>query len=183
MFFAVALAALPLFAQSVSAGACTRQYTINAGDICDRISAAKNVSTYQLATVNHGIIDSACSNLQIGATICLGYEGEDCSTTYVVKPDDTCSQIAAAHGINSTILYGNNPQINDGCTNIYVGEVLCVAGTVQCPPPPAANTKSVPPPAPKSPEPKPAPAPPVPAPAPANQFDDDDEDLPYCDEL
>ena len=72
--------------------------------------------------MNKGI-DSACNNLQSGQTLCLGWPGQDCTTTYVVKKDDTCDQIISAHGINSTVIYGNNPQINADCTNIYIGEV------------------------------------------------------------
>jgi hypothetical protein len=36
-------------------------------------------------------------------------------------------------GINSTILYANNPQIDEYCSNIYIGEVLCVANQVASP--------------------------------------------------
>ena len=68
-------------------------------------------------------IDEACNNLQVGDSLCLGYTGQDCQTTYVVQKGDTCDQIVQIHGINSTMLYANNPQINADCTNIYVGEV------------------------------------------------------------
>ncbi|THU78987.1 hypothetical protein K435DRAFT_966527 [Dendrothele bispora CBS 962.96] len=119
---AVAALALPLFAQSVLAGPCVRHYTVQEGDICDGISAANQVSTYQLAKINEGYIDSTCSNLQPGATICIGYENEDCSKTYVVKAQDSCGTIADAHAINTTMLYLNNPQIDGECSNIYVGE-------------------------------------------------------------
>ncbi|KAF8650729.1 hypothetical protein AX16_005102 [Volvariella volvacea WC 439] len=133
-----AIFAAPLLARTVSAGSsCLRSYTVKEGDICDSISAAKSVSTYQLAVINEDIINSQCTNLVPGSSICLGYEGEDCSTTYVVRRDDTCEGIQAAHGINSTILYLNNPQINEACDNIYIGEVLCVAGQVIVPPAPA----------------------------------------------
>ncbi|KAK0217014.1 hypothetical protein IW262DRAFT_1438680 [Armillaria fumosa] len=128
-----AVVALPFVARSVVAH-CNRQYTIQEGDICDSISAANNVSTYQLATINAGYIDSACSNLQIGATICLGYLNEDCSDTYVVEAEDTCEEIADGFSIDEATLYNNNPNINDKCTNIYVGEVLCVASTIAVPP-------------------------------------------------
>lgn len=30
------------------------------------------------------------------------------------------------YGIDAGVLYNNNPQINDECSNIYIGEVLCV---------------------------------------------------------
>ncbi|KIM36343.1 carbohydrate-binding module family 50 protein, partial [Hebeloma cylindrosporum] len=103
---------------------CTRSYTVKEGDICDTISQAHNVSTWQLATVNTGSINGDCTNLIPGQTICLGVKAEeDCSTTYTVSVGDTCENIASNNGLNSTILYLNNPQINDDCSNIYLGEV------------------------------------------------------------
>jgi LysM repeat protein len=200
MFFSAALLVLPFIAQSVFAADCVRSYTIKEGDICDRISAAKNVSTYQLAVINVGIIDSKCSNLVPNKSICLGYSGEDCTTTYVVQPDDSCDLISSKHGINSTILYFNNPQINEACTNIYVGEVLCVSKTVQVPPanpnfPPPAVSIPVTATAPHAtttpaPTPSSAPAAASPTTTPAsndnsntNQDGEDDEDLPFCDEI
>ncbi|KAF8907750.1 hypothetical protein CPB85DRAFT_1223114 [Mucidula mucida] len=119
----VALVALPFVAQSVLAGDCLRSYKISEGDICDSISAANNVSTYQLATINEGYIDATCSNLDPGATICLGYENEDCTSTHVVKAGDLCESIAAEYSIDIASLYNNNPNILDDCSNIYVGEV------------------------------------------------------------
>ncbi|KIJ15737.1 hypothetical protein PAXINDRAFT_11330 [Paxillus involutus ATCC 200175] len=154
--------AVPFVAQLVSGQACTRSYTIQEGDICDSISAVQSVSTYQLAVVNINTIDAGCDNLVPGASICLGWTGQDCSTTYVVKQDDNCDDISGAYGINSTILYMNNPQINQDCSNIYVGEVLCTANTVQVPPAPGGTI----------------PASAIPATAtPANP----DGDLPWCD--
>lgn len=95
-----------------------------------------------------------------------------------MKKDDTCSAIAAANNVNTTLLHENNPQINPECNNIYIGEVLCVANTVIVPPP-AGN----PPPMPST----ATPAVSSPTPPPNNggddNDDDDDEDLPYCDEL
>lgn len=125
---------LPLLVSSVLAGDCVRRYTVKEGDTCNSISAANKVSTYQLATINKGYIDSQCSNLEPGANICLGYENEDCSTTYVVQAKDTCEQINADHSIDFTTLLANNPQINDNCDNIYVGEVLCVLPEIRVPP-------------------------------------------------
>ena len=37
---------------------------------------------YQLAVINYGIINEDCSNLIVDQKICLGYEGEDCTTVY-----------------------------------------------------------------------------------------------------
>jgi len=120
------------------ATSCTRTYTVNTGDICDGISGSNNVSTYQLAALNPGI-NSNCTNLQPGQSLCLGSPGEDCTNTYTVKPNDDCYGVAAAYNINTTILSLNNPQLDAGCDNLYIGEVLCVAGTVIVPPSPSGS--------------------------------------------
>ncbi|KAG6376602.1 hypothetical protein JVT61DRAFT_1584 [Boletus reticuloceps] len=129
-----------LFLVSAQGSNCTRTYIVQPGDICDKISAQNNVSTYQLAVVNDNIIDLECDNLNPGSTICLGWAGEDCSTTYVVQPDDTCDDISYAYNINETIFYDNNPQLNADCTNLYIGEVVCMAPTVMVPALPASGT-------------------------------------------
>ena len=86
---------------------------------------------------------------------------------------DTCDAVAAAHNVNTTLLHENNPQINPECTNIYVGEVLCVASSVVAPPPPSGKPFPIPSTA----------VPANPASTPQSNDDDDDDDLPYCDEL
>jgi len=161
----------------VAAGPCVRDYVVKEGDYCDKISAAEGVSTYQLAVINNGIIDDECSNLVPNQKICLGYEGEDCTTVYTVVADDTCDAIASAHNMNTTILHENNPQIDTECSNIYIGEVLCVASTVIVPPPAGDKTYPIPSTA--------TPAVPTKTPEPTNKDDgdDDEEDLPWCDEL
>ncbi|TDL20254.1 hypothetical protein BD410DRAFT_772857 [Rickenella mellea] len=133
-----ALVVLPFAVQFASASTCTRTYTVQQGDICDTISAANKVSTYQLAAINPGI-NSECSNLEPGQVLCLGTDAsEDCQTTYVVNPGDTCDIVAAATGANTTILTLNNPNIGQDCF-LYIGEVLCAATTVQVPPAPAGT--------------------------------------------
>lgn len=177
-----------LAAQSAVAG-CARTYTVQEGDYCDKISAANNVSTYQLAVVNP-TIDPGCGNLLPGQTLCLGNTGEDCSETYPVQVDDTCDSIMANHGLNSTLLFANNPQIHQACDNIYTGEVLCVANAVHVPTAPAAPVTILPgtkpatstPTAPAVLAASPTPTP-THAPASGNTPVADNEDLPYCDEL
>ncbi|KAF8965452.1 hypothetical protein BDZ97DRAFT_1812236, partial [Flammula alnicola] len=96
---------LAVSAQTALAADCTRSYTIQAGDYCDKISQAQNVSTYQLAVVNSGSVNSACTNLIPGQSLCLAQKAtEDCSTTYVVLADDTCAGIASKNALNTTIL-------------------------------------------------------------------------------
>lgn len=83
------------------------------------------------------------------------------------------------HNLNSTVFYENNRQINSECTNIYIGEVLCVASTITVPPPVEGKPYPIPSTA--------VPANPSKTPAPSNNSsesdDGDDDDLPWCDEL
>jgi hypothetical protein len=37
---------------------------------------------YQLAVINQGILNPQCTNLVPNESICLGYQGEDCTTVY-----------------------------------------------------------------------------------------------------
>ncbi|KAF9449006.1 carbohydrate-binding module family 50 protein [Macrolepiota fuliginosa MF-IS2] len=106
---------------------CTRQYTVQSGDFCDGISAAQNVSTFQLAHVNAATINPICTNLFAGETLCLGIAGQDCDTVHVVASGDNCEAIAATAGTDFATLVANNPNVDAGCTNIYPGEVLCTA--------------------------------------------------------
>jgi len=172
---------------SAAAAHCVRQYTVKPGDTCDKISASQGVSTYQLAVINDGVINDKCSNLVPNSSICLGYEGDDCTKVYTVVKGDTCIAIASANNVNTTLLHENNPQIDPECKNIYIGEVLCVASSVIVPPP--VGGKSFPQPSTASPA-VPSSTPPPPPPANnknnnggGDDDDDDDEDLPYCDEL
>ncbi|KAF9527199.1 hypothetical protein CPB83DRAFT_856540 [Crepidotus variabilis] len=136
--FAIA-AVLAFSVQSAVAADCSRSYTVKEGDYCDKISAANNASTFQLAAANSGKMNSQCTDLKVGADLCLGNKGEDCQTTYTVKGGDTCNTILYNANINATILYLNNPQIDEKCSNIYVGEVLCTSQTVQVSPIPAGG--------------------------------------------
>ncbi|CAL1710741.1 unnamed protein product [Somion occarium] len=198
MFFstvATALFALPLFAQSAVATTCSRTYTVQEGEWCDTISAAHNVSTYQLAVVNSDKINKACTNLQAGSSICLGFQGEDCTTTHVVKAGDTCDGISNTYRINSTLLYHNNPQLTAECDNLYVGEVVCVQGDSAVSPLPDNSSMpaaTIPPGAiPATPTKASSTPAPTPTPVPADDDDDDgdcdeeeeEEELPWCDEL
>ncbi|KAF8556072.1 hypothetical protein OG21DRAFT_1409818 [Imleria badia] len=117
-------------AQAAFPANCDRNVTVAAGDTCNSISAMYNVSTYQLAAVNTGIIDPNCDNLYVGEVICLGITGQDCSTTYIAQYGDTCIGIAGAYNISESTLLTNNPNLNQICTSLYPDEVLCVSSTI-----------------------------------------------------
>ncbi|KAF8148866.1 hypothetical protein B0H34DRAFT_201220 [Crassisporium funariophilum] len=134
MFFAKTLSAFVFAGMALAvvvvrqdAPACARNYTVQSGDFCDKISAEQNVSTHQLATVNSAIVNPACDNLFVGEVLCLGLVGQDCSTVQVVQSGQGCDTITTAANITFATLVANNPNVNADCTNIYPGEVLCVA--------------------------------------------------------
>lgn len=84
LFELLGATAIPQAAPPAPAPACARNYTVQAGDFCDGISASQNVSTcvfyckpkenlltwtassYQLTQVNSAIIDADCTNLLVG---------------------------------------------------------------------------------------------------------------------
>ncbi|KIP07339.1 hypothetical protein PHLGIDRAFT_118196 [Phlebiopsis gigantea 11061_1 CR5-6] len=108
---------------------CDRTYTVQSGDTCNAISKNHAVSTFQLGFVNPGI-NSGCTNLFVGALLCLGRAGQDCTITHTVESGEFCSEIAGNTGTTVSTLLANNPNVNSGCTNLQVGEVLCTASNV-----------------------------------------------------
>ncbi|KAI0078546.1 hypothetical protein K474DRAFT_1660365 [Panus rudis PR-1116 ss-1] len=126
--FAVVAATASVYAQTLPDN-CARTYVVQPGDFCDGISAAQNASTFQLANVNK-FIDPLCDNLQPGETLCLGITGQDCTVTTVVAEGSSCVDIANTAGTSLDTLLANNPNVDENCSNIYPGEVLCTAKEV-----------------------------------------------------
>ncbi|KAG2176592.1 hypothetical protein INT44_007256 [Umbelopsis vinacea] len=50
-----------------------------------------------------------------------------CSTQYIVQANDKCYKIAHAYNIAASNLLKWNPQVNSACTNLYIGERLCLS--------------------------------------------------------
>ncbi|KAJ6455190.1 hypothetical protein C8R45DRAFT_845998 [Mycena sanguinolenta] len=50
-----------------------------------------------------------------------------CTQTYTVVSGDTCSKIEAQTGVSDATLHTLNPGINSGCTNLQIGQVLCIS--------------------------------------------------------
>ncbi|KAH9954329.1 hypothetical protein BC827DRAFT_1379516 [Russula dissimulans] len=110
---------------SVFATSCTRTYTVEPGDTCYGISEANDVPSYQLAVLNPGI-DAVCDNLIPGQLLCLETTTMHCESTHTVEENDTCIDLANEYHISLNRLYHNNPQLNSECTNLIIGEVVCV---------------------------------------------------------
>jgi len=177
---------VPAFVSAASSS-CTRTYTVQPGDYCDLISAANNASTWQMAVLNSDAVKNDCGSLQPGQNLCIGSQGQDCQTTHVVQAGDTCSAVVAKANINMTMFMSNNPQIDADCTNMYIGEVMCVANFANAPPIPSFGMPTITPPSPAQAAPTAiqnvAPPPPSVTPAATSSAADEEEsDLPWCDD-
>ncbi|KAF7305678.1 hypothetical protein HMN09_00821500 [Mycena chlorophos] len=128
LFATVAVLASPFEVRQSES--CTKAYTVVSGDTCFAIEAKENVSDATLHALNPGI-NSECTNLQIGEVLCISTNSTSlsCGTTYTVVGGDTCFEIENKEGISDSTLHSLNPSINSDCTNLEVGEVLCIALT------------------------------------------------------
>ncbi|KAE9408800.1 hypothetical protein BT96DRAFT_913903, partial [Gymnopus androsaceus JB14] len=63
------------------------------------------------------------------------------SSTYTVVSGDTCNGISSELNVTVAALLAANPVVNAQCTNLFIGEVLCVPTTAP-PTPPTPPTTS-----------------------------------------
>ncbi|KAF7328266.1 hypothetical protein MVEN_02566500 [Mycena venus] len=128
---ALAVSASPVAPLETRQG-CAQTYTVVSGDTCAAIESRKGVSDAQLHALNPSI-NSGCTNLQIGQVLCLSSGGGSppsggCGQTYTVVSGDTCAAIESRTGISDSQLHALNPSINSGCTNLQIGQALCLGG-------------------------------------------------------
>ncbi|KAF5383454.1 hypothetical protein D9757_006109 [Collybiopsis confluens] len=55
-----------------------------------------------------------------------------CTTNYTVQQGDICQTIASQFNVTIADLESANPSINSGCTNLAIGEVLCIPAAAAC---------------------------------------------------
>lgn len=108
---------------SPSPTSCTYPYIVKAGDDCYNIALEYNISVSQILTQNPEL-DSFC-DITVGELLCLP---PACTETYTVESGNTCSVIDSMFNITYAQLEEYNPgEFNADCTNLNVGQVLCVA--------------------------------------------------------
>ncbi|ERS97472.1 hypothetical protein HMPREF1624_05640 [Sporothrix schenckii ATCC 58251] len=102
---------------------CSNPYTVQPTDDCYDIAAAHNTTVGQILALNPAL--NRFCDLTAGQAICLP---EQCTRYYTVVPQDTCYKIDTLFGISFDQLLAWNPNaINADCTNLNVGQVLCVS--------------------------------------------------------
>ncbi|KAE8341837.1 hypothetical protein BDV24DRAFT_163060 [Aspergillus arachidicola] len=114
---------------------CVEKYVVQAGDTCDSISIAKNISTHGLLYSNG--LPAHCALFPVaGSSLCIP---EPCDI-YTVQRNETCYSIAQAHDFSFSVtqLIACNPNINRACSNLdqLVSSQICISwprGAVSAP--------------------------------------------------
>ncbi|KAJ7800977.1 glycoside hydrolase superfamily [Mycena olivaceomarginata] len=83
---------------------CTQTYIVVSGDTCSSIESHTGISDAQLHALNPAI-NSGCTNLSVGQTLCLSESSSGCAQTYNVMSGDTCSSIESRTGISDAQLH------------------------------------------------------------------------------
>jgi LysM repeat protein len=105
---------------------CTTYYTVVSGDNCNAIDTTFKIAAADFFRWNPEV-DIACTKILVGEAYCVGGGGKACQKVYSVKSGDTCSAITQSQGITQAQLNSLNPNIiNSACSNLSVGENLCV---------------------------------------------------------
>ncbi|KAF9065951.1 hypothetical protein BDP27DRAFT_1269098 [Rhodocollybia butyracea] len=61
----------------------------------------------------------------------LAQTSSSCQTTYTVVQGDNCVALAAKFNVTDAALLAANPAVNSDCSNLFVGEQLCIPSVCQ----------------------------------------------------
>ncbi|KAE9390179.1 hypothetical protein BT96DRAFT_353020 [Gymnopus androsaceus JB14] len=84
-------------------------------------------------------VDANCDNLSVGEKLCIPFPPTGCSAQHTVISGDNCVAIAAEFGTTFAALVAANSNaqtffiqaVNAECSNLSVGEVLCIPCATQ----------------------------------------------------
>ncbi|KAK7996720.1 alpha-alpha-trehalose-phosphate synthase subunit [Apiospora arundinis] len=102
-------------------------YVTKAGDTCDSVAQAHNVSSATMFYINPTILD--CSAIREGTSLCLPLP---CDTVRTVKDGEDCTDIAIEYLLSTVKLIAFNSQLKRDCSNLHGadpswGSTLCPA--------------------------------------------------------
>ncbi|KAK7014296.1 hypothetical protein R3P38DRAFT_3003090 [Favolaschia claudopus] len=108
-----------------SLGNCTSYHTVASGDTCTAIDASAHIALADFLRWNPEV-NAACTNIELGSAYCVSGGGAACAKVYTVVSGDSCAGIVKSQGVAQARLNALNPQINADCSNLGVGENLCI---------------------------------------------------------
>ncbi|CAL8461580.1 g1111 [Coccomyxa elongata] len=108
---------------------CTKVVTVQNGQTCYTIWTANGISEAEFYSLNPTV---DCAKLQAGQSLCVA-GSSSCSETHTIVSGDTCYTIWTAAGITQEQLAADNPGLD--CSNLQIGQVLCVDNSPTPPPP------------------------------------------------
>lgn len=104
---------------------CPDSYTVQAGDTCNSISLAHNVSTFAMLYWN-GLNANCVDFPSAGSSICLPSQ----CAIYTIRENDTCVEIVKNNAPDISIrqLQSWNMNLNTLCTNLdtMLGDQICI---------------------------------------------------------
>ncbi|KAJ5726916.1 Peptidoglycan-binding Lysin subgroup [Penicillium malachiteum] len=146
----VCVDAVPTPTQAGISESCSKFDLVESGDTCAAIASAYSISLSDFYAWNPAV-GSTCSDLDLGYYVCVGTDSStvattttsagngittptpdepgmvsDCTKFWLVGSGDTCADIASSEGITVADIEKWNSQVGSGCTDIWLGDYICV---------------------------------------------------------
>ena len=122
---------------------------VASGDSCASLATKCGISAAQFTKYNPS--SSLCATLTPGQHVCCSAgtlpdvspkpKADGSCATYTVKADDTCSGLAAAYALTSKDIesYNKNTWAWNGCSLLFIGNIICLSSGTPPMPAPLAN--------------------------------------------
>ncbi|CAK5269211.1 unnamed protein product [Mycena citricolor] len=142
-------------AANVTTSTCAQYYTIQNGDSCTSVESKFFIDDPTFKSLNPGI-NSQCTNIVLGLAYCVfsiyapqaatgptgppsnvapGTITQGCTNYYTVASGNSCATIESQFNLTLAAFITLNPEINQQCTNLALGEAYCVASSNSTVPP------------------------------------------------
>ncbi|KAL7934419.1 hypothetical protein V8C35DRAFT_327295 [Trichoderma chlorosporum] len=139
----------PTPTQTGMASNCNKFHKVVSGDTCSVLASSNGISLDDFYSWNPAV-GSSCTSLVLDYYVCVGIIGTGGSTTskpgngistpgpvqtgivgncnsfHLVVSGDTCADIASKSGISLDSFYAWNPAVKNDCTQLLVGDYVCV---------------------------------------------------------
>ncbi|KAF8228235.1 hypothetical protein L208DRAFT_1292425, partial [Tricholoma matsutake] len=113
-------------AANVNTSTCAEYYTVQSGDSCMGIETNFGLANDQFLTLNPGVT-AQCTNIILGEAYSSG-SLTNCTTYYTIISGQSCMTIITQFFFTLSHFFHWNPEVNTGCTNIFLGSAYCIVG-------------------------------------------------------